>query len=425
MTRARAAGRAATRRVRALYEQHPYPSLPELRRPLDERFHRDRLNYVLHRRPGAGFFGDAMRIWVPGCGTDQAIEVAMRFPRARVLATDVSRKALAVTRSLTRSLGLANVEIAERDMLDARYRDVFDLVLCVGVLHHLPDPARGFRVIRRSLRRSGAGLVMVYNEAHRREVRAFQAALQRLCPSDALGPRLTTAKRLLRAASSSRCDPVGPFFRSLEADLASGRLPPSALFDTLIHPLEVAYDVDGLMRELAGAGLRLAAWRWPRHWDLSLYVSDEALLDRFYRLEAGAQFSVVCALAGAQAPFFDCWVERDDAPAWRPLGDRELSALRPRPRAGETVYGVRAGRVVRSETRRWTVDELGASVACEGRIRTEWPLPRGSEAVVARCDGRTTVRELCGAERDVPVLELVELLLSPEVELLAPTYDAG
>ena len=76
---------------------------------------------------------------------------------------DVSDTSLRDTRELQREYNLENLELHELPV--ERVRELgrsFDLVVCTGVLHHLPDPDYGLRALRDVLRPSGAMRLMVY-----------------------------------------------------------------------------------------------------------------------------------------------------------------------------------------------------------------------------------------------------------------------
>src|SRR6478609_2291957 len=102
-------------------------------------------------------------ILIAGCGTSQAARYALREPDARVTAIDVSETSLRHTRDLQRKYNLDNLEL--RQLPVERVREIgrsFDLVVCTGVLHHLPDPDDGLRALRDVLWPSGAMRLMVY-----------------------------------------------------------------------------------------------------------------------------------------------------------------------------------------------------------------------------------------------------------------------
>ena len=67
------------------------------------------------------------------------------------------------TRDLQRKYNLENLELHQLPI--ERVREIgrsFDLVVCTGVLHHLPDLDYGLRALRDVLRPSGAMRLMVY-----------------------------------------------------------------------------------------------------------------------------------------------------------------------------------------------------------------------------------------------------------------------
>lgn len=159
--------------VRAQYEEHPYPrwvKLPPASLTVDE----NAAGRALWSRRDRNA---SLDILVAGCGTGQeSIEFAQAFPRARVLAVDLSLASLAYAERKARELGLANVEHAQADLtrLDTLSRR-FDLVSSVGVLHHLVDPAQGLRVLAGLLAPGGDLLIGLYSERSRADVVAARA----------------------------------------------------------------------------------------------------------------------------------------------------------------------------------------------------------------------------------------------------------
>lgn len=165
-------------KVRQQYEEHPYPrwvKLPRLAAAEAGNPTRDVHDSLV---PGRRFDeAEELEILVAGCGTGrESIEVGQIFPRARVLAVDLSVTSLAYAVRKADELGIGNVVHAQADItkvgcLGRR----FDIIYSVGVLHHLADPLQGWRNLVSVLKPGGHMLVGLYSERGRRDVVAAKA----------------------------------------------------------------------------------------------------------------------------------------------------------------------------------------------------------------------------------------------------------
>lgn len=95
-----------------------------------------------------------------GCGKGRHLEVASSLGPELVIGVDLG-EAIYVAREATRELD--NVELVRGDMLNLPFREgVFDYGYSVGVLHHLPDPQRGFQQLVDKIRSGGHVSAWVY-----------------------------------------------------------------------------------------------------------------------------------------------------------------------------------------------------------------------------------------------------------------------
>jgi SAM-dependent methyltransferase len=187
-------------------------------------------------------------VLIAGCGTGQhAIDAALLFPRARVLAVDLSLASLAYARRKTREQGVTNVEYAQADVLkmDALNR-TFDRIEVGGVLHHLADPLAGWRVLLSLLRSGGVMEVGLYSEIARRAIVAGRALIaQRGYPSTVQGIR-ACRREIFRA-------PNGSLIKSLAT--LRDFYGTSGCRDLLFHVMEHRFTLPQIKALLADSGV--------------------------------------------------------------------------------------------------------------------------------------------------------------------------
>jgi SAM-dependent methyltransferase len=241
--------------VRAFYESHPYPApLPDLDRHRALYRNPDRrraLSLLLWpaRRPAPD-----RKILVAGCGTSQAAIHAMREPNAHVTGIDISEASLSHTRDLQRKYGLRNLDLRRLAIEEVgSLGEVFDEIVCTGVLHHLPDPDLGLRSLRAVLAQDGALHVMVYAAYGRAGVYMMQEYCR------LLGVRANEEELRELGAALGALSPDHPI--AAIASRAKDFRQPNALADALLHPNDRAYTVPQLRAWIERCGLSFARWR--------------------------------------------------------------------------------------------------------------------------------------------------------------------
>jgi SAM-dependent methyltransferase len=193
------------------------------------------------------------RVWVAGCGTNQAIFTALRFPEGRIVASDLSRSALDVSAAIMKELGITNLELREESINQIAYVEEFDYIICTGVIHHNAEPAQSLQKIAHALTPGGVLELMVYNEYHRVTIRAFQKAIGLLCSTHERNfeQELAIAKALVATV---------PTESSLYDSLQEYQdCPEPMLADTLLQPIEHYYTVESIQALALACGLRLQA----------------------------------------------------------------------------------------------------------------------------------------------------------------------
>ena len=225
---------AVSAAVRAQYEENPYPRwrrLPKVFSPEE-------------RSPS--------RVLIAGCGTGQhAIVTALRMPKAKVLAIDLSRASLAYAKRKSTELGVTNIEYAQADLLALTPGiGPFEHIEASGVLHHLEDPLAGWRALARLLAPGGSMRIGLYSELGRRAiVRARQLIAERGYTATPAGIRACRAALLADESFAG-------IVRNEDFYSMSG------CRDLLFHVQEHRFSLPEIQQMIASLGLRFSGFEF-------------------------------------------------------------------------------------------------------------------------------------------------------------------
>ena len=342
-------------------------------------------------------------IWVPGCGSYHANLVALQFPAAQVLGSDLADQSLAACGKAAGEIGIENLTLREESLLATGYHEAFDYIICSGVLHHLPDPAAGLCALAKALRPDGILELMIYNRFNRIASSAYQEAIRTLCQGGPFETQLRIAKKVVEEHPLQ--DRLGEFL-GVHADA-------DTLFaDTFLQPIEHSYTVSSL-REMARACSlellqpRVTLWdkRWNTyHWNLQFLAPE--LRGRYVELDDLERWSVTNHLAQERSPLLWFYLQRKES--GRPRKDERQICdefLRRSFRRAETAY------------RSFLRDESNVyrPLPSAGKPYPGQPVDGESRSVVAAADGATpmeTILERLGLARDFLSVNRLRLKLT-------------
>ncbi|CAO3441224.1 methyltransferase [Azospirillum endophyticum] len=275
--------------VRAQYEAHPYPrwAATGLRAtPLGLRVLLQAL-FPKARLPAAGSperDWEAPEVLIAGCGTGrEAVQVARHVAGARVLAVDLSRRSLAYGLRQAQRLGLDRLSFAQADLLElGQLERRFDLIHCVGVLHHTADPLAGLRVLTGLLAPGGVMKLGFYSAIARRPI----AALRSFAAERGIAATLDGVRQLRQHILALPADhPARAVTASPDFFTASG------CRDLMLHVHELPTSLPWLEQALDGLDLTLLGFEFEDPAPYALYrqrfPEDPAMtsLARWARLE--------------------------------------------------------------------------------------------------------------------------------------------
>ncbi|MEO5510490.1 MAG: methyltransferase domain-containing protein [Longimicrobiales bacterium] len=120
---------------------------------------RYRLQFLDWLRPVEPAFFAGKNVLEGGCGKGRHTALAADFRASAVVAIDLSE---AVDAAYENTKHLPNAHIVQGDLNRPPVKQAFDYAFSIGVLHHLPDPERGFRALVSKLKPGGAISAWVY-----------------------------------------------------------------------------------------------------------------------------------------------------------------------------------------------------------------------------------------------------------------------
>lgn len=94
-----------------------------------------------------------------GCGGGQHINFVAPFCK-EIWGVDLNTKEIAEKNTKAHK----NVKILEGDVANLKLNKKFDMVYCIGVLHHTDDPTKSFNNIKKFVKKGGTLIVWVYSD---------------------------------------------------------------------------------------------------------------------------------------------------------------------------------------------------------------------------------------------------------------------
>ena len=233
--------------VRGQYEEHPYPRwihMPHVA-PVNLAFLLK--TWFPHFSPPQ-FLEDPRKILIAGCGTGRhAAHVALQWPRADVLAIDLSTASIAYAMRKTKELRINNIRFLHGDILEAeKLGSSFDIIQAVGVLHHMKEPLAGWRILSGLVRDGGVFKGGLYCERGRQDVFSARRTIAKEGIAGTRGDIADFRRRILRG------EVPGDFSKIIElADFFST----SSCRDLMFHVHEDNYTPLRLKAEIEDVGL--------------------------------------------------------------------------------------------------------------------------------------------------------------------------
>jgi SAM-dependent methyltransferase len=235
--------------VRNQYEAFPYPEpLTDLEAPARKGVVQlcDPSAYSVQLWP-EGRPRRGLKILVAGCGSNQAAVIAFANRECNVIGIDLSQTSLDHEQNLKNKHSLFNLRLLRMDL--GELGEMFDLIKCTGLLHHLQSPGDGLKSLVSVLSPMDVLHGMVYAANRRAGVYLLQDVFRRL------GLR-QNGKDIRLARDLVGFLPEHHYFHWFKRmDTTNEFANDAAFVDLLLHPRDRAYSVPEVLDLISGSGL--------------------------------------------------------------------------------------------------------------------------------------------------------------------------
>jgi 2-polyprenyl-3-methyl-5-hydroxy-6-metoxy-1,4-benzoquinol methylase len=285
--------------VAQLYNTYPFPPEPLSDSPppgYNWRWHWGAAHqFCLQQKPAT----EQIRILDAGCGTGVGTEYLVYLnPQAQVIGIDLSTSALkiaqercdrsqvALTPNATSRVTFQPLSLYDVGQLPGE----FNLINCVGVLHHLPDPIRGIQALASKLAPGGLMHIFVYAELGRWEIQLMQQAIA-LLQTDTSDYRdgVTVGRQLFASLPENN--------RLVKREQERWSLEnqrDECFADMYVHPQEIDYSIPTLFELIDAAGLEFLGFSNPRVWQLERLVGrNPDLMERASHLSDRQRYRLI------------------------------------------------------------------------------------------------------------------------------------
>ena len=117
-------------------------------------------------------------VLIAGCGTGKHAISASRYKDAKILAIDLSLSSLAYAKRKILDLNYKNFDFLVADILEIKnLGKKFDIIECVGTLHHMEKPILGLEALLNLLKTNGFLKIGLYSKIAREPIINFRKNL--------------------------------------------------------------------------------------------------------------------------------------------------------------------------------------------------------------------------------------------------------
>ena len=233
-----------TEKVQSMYKKYPYPS-PST----DPSQTNELLNLLKIYELESRIKLEDKNILDAGTGSGHRItNVANFYKKCNFLGIDVSKKSLQIAKQLIKQKKISNLKLKNINLMN-EFSEIgkFDIILCMGVLHHLSNPIKGLKNIKNVLEKDGIIFLYLYGK-----LGGHNRMLNKKLISTLLGRDHSNYEKGIKIARELN---LNNFEYGWNLSFKNKREEDSLIVDYLLHANEILYDFDEIEKLLKKSNL--------------------------------------------------------------------------------------------------------------------------------------------------------------------------
>ena len=248
--------------IEAQYNEHPYPKpIPNMDEYINNGYIQGScLEIIWHRLFPEKKYCDNLKVLIAGCGTNQAIYHALKYPESEHYAIDVSEASLDHVDKMIKKYDIQNLTIDKKDILELKTKNKFDYVISTGVIHHTENPQASLNRLVEVTKDDGALFIMVYASYLRMGVYFLQDAFNYL-NLKSNNQDINIAQRLIELSPKSHY--VHNYLNVIKSNSNDGSKDlnfDAGIVDTFFNARDKAYNINELKKLINNSGSYFQNW---------------------------------------------------------------------------------------------------------------------------------------------------------------------
>lgn len=234
-----------------------------------------------------------------GCGTGAtAIALAQKYPKAHVTGVDFNETSLRIASDKKEQKNLSNLNFQEDNILSLNLGKKFDVIISIGVIHHLTNMELGLSNLVKHLKPNGYIVLWLYGEYGRYYLNLNQKFLKNLFSGvDDISMEAKLTKVILSEFPKEllQCHidvPDSSMAKDFDRALDFAIDNEAWMVDQFLHPNERVFTIDDVQKLLSDTHLTMKEWLGVNTCIKSL-TSNTKIQEMFFKLPIDQQLRCI------------------------------------------------------------------------------------------------------------------------------------